>query len=395
MASMRKKYGWVLDAMSNAGMATKVVALKQFLRGKKQYLPGKDTNADMDAVIKCALCPNMCKFDCPVLAAAQNDATSPSGKARVAYFLETGRLDASDAVDLMYACCNCDACREWCPFDFSAADILRGVRADLVEQERAPSEAVELLQQLEQRHVLRERQVQPDAPAQGEILYFMGCEVASARPEIADAVTALLDDEPYAMLPEEWCCGAPLYNLGFWDAFEEFARHNANAIRQSGCSELVCSCPTCAHMFREVYPSIGVDIKAEVHHSTEYLLQRIDAEDISFGSLDTTCVYHDPCTLARRLDVTDTPRELLRRAGVDVREPYYAEKETQCCGRGGSLGTMRPDLSSAITRRRIKELHRAAECIVTACPTCKSAFTAEGAEVKDVTEILREAREHA
>lgn len=393
MSSMRKKYGWVLDALTNASLATKAAALKQFLRGAKQYLPKKDTNADLDAVIKCALCPNMCKFDCPVLAAAQNDATSPSGKARIAYFIETDRIDTDDAIDLMYACCSCNACQEWCPFDFSAADILRGVRADLIEQERAPPEAAELHHHLQEHHVLHERQVQLDASSQADVLYFLGCEVAAHRPEIADATVTLLDDDVYMALPEEWCCGAPLYNLGFFDTFTEFARHNADVIRESGCSELVCSCPTCTHMFREVYSSVGIDIEATVYHSTEYLLQRIDTADFPLCSLDTTCVYHDPCTLARTLAVTDAPRELLRHAGINIAEAYYARRETQCCGRGGSLGTMQPDLASAITRRRIEELHKASPTIATACPTCKSAFAEAGADVKDVTEILQEARE--
>ena len=393
MSNMRKKYGWVLDAMSNAGIGTKAAALKQFLRGKKQYLSKKDTRADLDAVIKCALCPNMCKFDCPVLAAAQNDATSPSGKARVAYFLETDRLTSDDAIDLMYACCNCDACQQWCPFDFSTADILRGVRADLVDQDRAPSAANELHQRLQEQHVLHEPQIQPKAPAQGDLLYFMGCEVAAHQTDIAEAMTALLDDTSYAMLPDEWCCGAPLYTLGFYATFAEFARRNAAVINESGCRDLVCSCPTCTYMFREVYPSIGVDIEANIYHSTEYLLEH--APETSQDSVDGTYVYHDPCTLARKLDVIDAPRELLRRAGMTIQEAYYAGRDTQCCGRGGSLGTMQPDLASAITRRRIKELQKAGGTIITACPTCKSAFTAEGADVKDVTEIIQEARERA
>lgn len=394
MSSMREKYGWVMDALTNASLATKAAALKQFLRGKKRYLPTKDGNADMDAVIKCALCPNMCKFDCPLLAAAQNDATSPSGKARIAYFLETDRLDSEDAIDLMYACCNCDACREWCPFAFSAADILRGVRADLAEQEHVPPGAAERHRQLMDERVLYPDRLTIDAPARGDTLYFMGCEVAAHHPEIAEATMALLADS-YAMLPEEWCCGAPLYNLGFWDTFEEFARHNAAAIAETGCSDLICSCPTCTHMFREVYPSFGVDIEAEVHHSTEYLLQHLDIEAFLLDSLDAACVYHDPCTLARTLGVTEAPRELLRRAGVDIAEAYYAGRETQCCGRGGSLAATHRTISEAITKRRIEELRKAGERIVTACPTCKSAFVDAGADAKDVTELLWETRERA
>lgn len=391
------KYAWVWDAMSHVSLTTKTRALKHFLRGKKKYLPHVKTHAEMGNVIKCALCPNMCKFDCPVLAAAGNDATSPSAKARLAYFLETGALTTPDASTLMYACCNCDACQSWCPFGFSAADILRGVRADMVRAGRQPEAAADLCQRLTDQHVLHERTVTVPTSDRGDILYFIGCEVGSAHPEIATAMLAIFDYlavEP-VVLADEWCCGAPFLNLGYIDEFITFARHQAAAIKESSCSTLICSCPTCSYLFRQVYRDYDIDVGVDVMHATEYFDRLVQDGSLPAKERYATCVYHDPCTLARKLDVTDQPRRVLQHVGIDVQEAYFNRGHTQCCGRGGSLQSVFPDIVDAITVDRLTELHRTGSRIVTACPTCKSAFVERGAEIVDIAELVHRALEGA
>jgi len=392
-----KKYAWVRDALSHVPLTTKARALKHFLMGKNEYLPAKKTRADMDEVIKCALCPNMCKFDCPVLAAAATDAVSPSGKARLAYFLETEALATDDAALLMYACCSCDACREWCPFDFSVADILQGVRADLVDRHREPEAARETRQRLEEQHSLHQRQVEPAGPPTGDLLYFMGCEVSARHPEIARDTRTVLEAAGVtpAMLPQEWCCGAPLLSMGYVDDFLDVARHQARAVESSRCSTVVCSCPTCTYMLRVMYPRHGISLPAQVLHSSEYLARLVQEERLPAGAVDGPCVYHDPCTLARKLGVMDPPRQVLHRMGMDVRESPFNREHTQCCGRGGSLPSFFPKVADAITEARLQELHRTAPCIVTACPTCKSAFSGQGAEAYDLVQVVRRALEEA
>jgi Fe-S oxidoreductase len=69
-----------------------------------------------------------------------------------------------------------------------------------------------------------------------------------------------------------------------------------------------------------------------------------------------------------------------------VKEPYFSRKDTKCCGRGGSLGSTNPDIAEKIAQKRIDELRKEAECIVTACPTCTLAFN--GCEVYDISEIV-------
>ena len=387
------KYSWVMDALSRTPLKTKARAAKHFLAGKNEYVPKRKTHADMDAVIKCALCPNMCKFDCPVLMAEKNDSVSPSGKMRLAYFIEGGYVSSEDALEDMYACAGCDACEQWCPFDFSVGDLLKGVREDIAGMGKAPSAVMEIKERLEKNHVMYERNdASPDAGGK-DVLYFMGCEVASHRREIADSTVKIFDmlGENYSMLEDEWCCGSPFLTLGFTEEFKKFAEHNVKAIEESGCKTMVCNCPTCTHIFRDIYPEFGFKIKAKILHSSEYLVGA--AEGMAEGGatqladMGREAVYHDSCVLVRKLGIEDEPREVARRAGIRIKEAEFHGKDTRCCGGGGGLACTNPGISEKIADSRLKELKERSDCIITACPTCKSAFE-DGAEILDISEIF-------
>ncbi|RLF44810.1 MAG: hypothetical protein DRN29_07790 [Thermoplasmata archaeon] len=376
-----KKYAWIMDALSQVPFSLKTRAIKKFLTGGKEYLI-KGKKADIDAIIKCALCPNMCKFDCPVLEATKNESVSPSGKMRIAYFLEKGLIESSDAIETIYECCNCWACMQHCFFNFSVGELLVGVRQDIVE--KAPEKVMELIKKLTENHVMDERGY--FERKDGSILYFMGCVVQSKQKEIADAMIKIFEaaKQSYALLAEEWCCGYPLYNLGFIEEFKKFAEHNMHEMKKY--EAIVCSCPSCTYMFKEVYPKLGFRIEAKVYHATEYIHDLIENKQIETKKIEEGFVYHDACVLARKLSIIEEPRKILSNV-VNLKEPYFNKKETRCCGNGGQLGRIKPDISRKIAKKRMEELQEIAENITTACPSCKTAFEGRAYDIAEVVSI--------
>lgn len=389
-----KKYAWIKEAISEAPLSTKTRAMKHFFTGKRKYIPKRGTVADMEAVIKCALCPNMCKFDCPVFNVSKRETLSPSGKARISHFIETGRLEGCNSASVTYACTGCAACKKWCPFDFSVGELLRSVRADSVEHGIILPDVLRIKDQLVTAHTLGHRNIVPEGKHISDILYFRGCTVINDNPEIARAVHAIVDGAgtSYATLSEEWCCGAPLLNLGFLDEFDSFAKYVTKQLRGSKCSTLICSCPTCVSMFKQVYPEWGHSIAAEVMHVSEYIAGLLQDDRLSLQRIEGTYVYHDPCTLSRTLGIIEPPREVLRKLpGVVVTETFFNRELTKCCGRGGQFGRLFPEYSGAITSSRLSELLEDAAKIVTACPSCKTAFEKQGANVQDIAELVAQA----
>lgn len=389
MLDKLKKYSWIIKAIMNLSWSAKKEVVTHFLTAKKKYLPDKKTKANVSDILKCGLCPNMCRFDCPVLQAAKSETVSPSGKARIAYLMEMKRLTFCDAVNLMYKCCDCDACKEWCPFTFSVGELLQGVRRDVVEKGLVPPLLVKFKEDLVKKHTVYEA-TSLGLEREGDILYFAGCTTLNKTREIADALVKIMERAQidFAVLPEEWCCGAPLSILGFDKDFTTFAKHNAAVIRKGGYRTLVCSCPECVYMFKDVYPRIGLPLGIEVLHTSQFLLRLVREGKIKLKLHKKEYVYHDPCTLARKLNIYEEPRELLNIQGLNLKEPYFNKKETRCCGMGGLLSFTNPEISSLITENTAAYLKERGSSVITACPTCKKAFQRMDLEVRDITEVI-------
>jgi fumarate reductase (CoM/CoB) subunit B len=391
-----KKYLWIAKAISRLKLSTQKEVIVRFLTAKKKYLPETRTKAQVDDILKCALCPNMCRFDCPVLQAAKSETYSPSGRARIAYLLEMGRISSHDAVDLMYACAACSACQQWCPFDFSVDDLLRGVRRDLVDRNLVPETLMDIRDQIVSSHTIYQnsRTSLGLEPEKADLVYVAGCTVLNKERVIAQTTLKILEKAGIAVatLPEEWCCGAPLHLLGFEDDFKMFAARNVDIIKKNGYKRMICSCPECVYTFKEVYAKVGHPVSVDVMHTSEYFLELIEQGRIHFKELHEDLVYHDPCVLARKLHITEQPRKVLDAIpGVSVREPPLTKEHTRCCGIGGLLAVTHPELSATLLRSRDAELCELADTVVTACPACKTAFKrTRNAESRDLSEIVLE-----
>ena len=132
---------------------------------------------------------------------------------------------------------------------------------------------------------------------------------------------------------------------------------------------MVFACPSCYHTWWE-QPENGM----EIFHSTQFVKNLIDEGKICFRPQEkiTKVTYHDPCDLGRASGVYEAPREILRAIpGVDLVEMEGNRENCKCCGGGGNLEMVRPDLSAAMAKAKIEEIKATgAEMVVTACQQC-------------------------
>ncbi|MHA1451954.1 MAG: 4Fe-4S dicluster domain-containing protein, partial [Promethearchaeota archaeon] len=131
-----KKYKWLAKLIVSTSAETRKKTI-QGMRNEKDFYQVENTHVDMKKLLKCTLCPNMCRFECPVLRVTQKEMYAPATKARLMYHGERGNLDLTNlhTAEVAYMCTNCDGCREWCPMDISTGDLLAQVRADLVDRD--------------------------------------------------------------------------------------------------------------------------------------------------------------------------------------------------------------------------------------------------------------------
>jgi len=396
----------------------------------------------------CSLCPNMCRFLCPVSAVEKNETITPRGKGTLVRALDRGEigLDAG-AAEVFYHCAGCKVCREHCPSEVDLPEVMDRYRVRAAREGLAPAAARTLARRLGKDRSLyrpaaelaegltRYRELlSPGA----RVLYFAGCSTAALYPEIIETTLRLFEAAGVKvdMLEPEECCGLPLYTLGYRDEAAEFARTIETAVKGRNCETIVSGCPMCVEMMRERYPSLGVELGAEVRHVTEFLGElaeqgtltgltetaaaagsgaaagRGSVDAAGTGSAEATrtgsgeaaaacgrgsdrVTYHDPCYLGRWLGVYDAPRRLLAEtAGVDLVEMESTRGYAACCGGSAAVSAVTPETATRITLRRLEEAARTgAGALITACPHCLEMFrpaAPDGLAVRDITEILAE-----
>lgn len=246
------------------------------------------------------------------------------------------------------------------------------------------------------------RALKSKVPNKGQVLVFVGCMTSYKHPEILTATIEILNKAKinYSIMDEEWCCGAPLIDLGNTDEIASLANHNLSVIKASKAEKVLFLCPHCQEIFRDIYPQIlNKEPEFEMIFITKYLNELINKNHLGpLKSLSRKVSYHDPCYLGRYLGDFDSARGILMRIpGLDLVEMNRNRGESYCCGAGGGARILDYENAIAIGEERLRDFRKTgAEVLATSCPLCKSQFkdlgknATKGIVVKDVTEILRE-----
>ncbi len=388
----------------------------------EEFTPNRSVDEEIRHCVRCGLCLSAC----PCYRQSLSETDSP--RARVALFqaYREGLLDFSDEgfAEAYFGCLLCGACAFVCPSGVAMDRILETTRGKLYREGHLPEILSELNSRiLQYRNVAAEENADrlmwtsnlPQPPvglgkSSADVVYFVGC-VASfyprsyAIPQAFVQVLARLDVD-YALLGgSEWCCGYPLLLNGDVESARELIHHNVQVVQETGASTVVFTCPSCVHFWRHTYPQVMQvdDLGINVQHATEFLDEILDATDVKLGSLPCRVTYHDPCDLGRRLGVTEAPRNILRRIpGIQLVEMHENRENSRCCGGGGNLESLAPDVSGAIAAERVRQAMSVnAEMIVSACQQCERTLSASvraerlRVRVEDVVQLLLRALEGA
>jgi heterodisulfide reductase subunit D len=314
--------------------------------------------------------------------------------------------------DTVFRCTLCGHCEETCPLGIRLRKLWLCLREDLVQADACPSQIDMIRKNLAgSRNVFGEdnsergewvedmrkppvdRYVRPRA----EMVYITGC-VSSYFPlaqKIPIALTEIMDASgvDFTLLgEEEWCCGFPLLGAGLMEMFEEFRVQNLAAVTAKGASTVVFACPSCYQMWREHYRT-----DLELLSAPEFLLRLSREGKISLQELALTVTFHDPCDLGRGARVFEEPREVIRAIpGVTLVELSHSRKNCTCCGGGGNLEMVDPDLAAKIAKAKVDEvLATGAQAVITSCQQCVRTMTSYvkrnkiQLEVLDIVQLVR------
>jgi Fe-S oxidoreductase len=376
------------------------------------------------AAERCLYCPKLCRFSCPVAHESARETLTPWGKMTLLSLSATpspvpfglpGRLETlarkareamapvpvraldADAAEAFYACTGCRRCSTWCEHGNDVPHALYQGRAMAVWTGLAPAGARAVADRFARvghaqsgdvaaaiDRLASEQPPENDASS----VFFAGCEAPLTSPGSVTAALAAARrlGAPLGLARGTVCCGRPLFEAGYRDAFRDHVREVWGLL---GDREVVLPSAACARALTEWSQEVGVEPQGSVLHISTYLARRLGPH-VQARPLPITAIYHDPCHLGRGLGEYEAPRRLLGAAlSGGVKEAASHRETSDCCGGSGLLGRTYPEVARAMAMTRADELRDAgAGQIVTSCPSCQESLRAAGLQVRDLAEVV-------
>ncbi|MBC8419250.1 MAG: (Fe-S)-binding protein [Desulfobacterales bacterium] len=176
----------------------------------------------------------------------------------------------------------------------------------------------------------------------------------------------------------DYYSGILLYDLGDLEGFIEHARFVAEKLKKQGIRKIITVDPHTTYALKVLFPKytgIEFDVK------TYFELINFEAKD---GGSQVT--LHDPCFYGRYLKLSDVPRSILDKFGIENVGVRNSGTFTSCCG--GPAESISPALTKEILQRRYADLQETGKPIVSMCPICLGNLLKIGADVEDLSVLL-------
>ena len=352
-----------------------------------------------DDLAMCVLCGG-CKAVCPTYDEELSESMGARGRVRLIRELNAGRLRPSEELnERLFSCILCGACSGACPLGVHIPEAIckgRGMLSDSDKKRkhvrsllkiatRWPDpafRAIRMAKHIVLPFLFRHGMIPfvpelPDAPfrrseqvlrvnrRRGRVAVFTGCSVNYVFPHFGESLLNVLRRFGYeVILPKgETCCGAPLRNLGLEKEAADRALKNYRVFSRLKVDAILSLCPTCTHSLRIDYPRLigkGLDRAMDISVFFADILDKT-------SSIMKSAVYHDPCHLRYNLSVRQEPRDIIKRAGLDL----LSADDSGCCGFGGPFSLSFKDLSVSLRKRQAERLSNSgADVVVTSCPGC-------------------------
>jgi heterodisulfide reductase subunit D len=362
-------------------------------------------------MLRCNRC-GYCQAACPIYDVLRREPMTARGRIQLLRAVAEGKLPLSEMISrCILSCTDCQSCQVGCPGGVRTTEIFEAARHLLAESDRLPPTLTELEERVRSSHNisgepaesrllwaenLEDRPEDLIGKQSAEVVLFTGCVSAlypMAYGILQDLVAVLQAAKvDFTTLGgEEWCCGYPLISAGL--PVSELVAHNLEAVKELRAKTLITTCPSCYHTWEHHYQPDFVQVK----HSTEYLAELLEAGRVPLQRLEKRVTYHDPCDLGRKSQVYDAPRSIIRAIpGIEFVEMEDHGENAMCCGGGGNLESIDPDLSRAVARLRLEQAQAVgAEAIISACQQCERTLSMAARREKirirvmDVVQLLR------
>jgi uncharacterized membrane protein YdjX (TVP38/TMEM64 family)/Fe-S oxidoreductase len=261
---------------------------------------------------------------------------------------------------MAFDCSLCQLCHAVCPVGLNPADMFLEMRRETVKAGVGIYPDHAGIVNYERRGTSR-RYTWYGLPEGCTTVLFPGCSLPGTRPE----QTLRLFEHIRQQIPSLGivldCCSKPSHDLGrqsyFLSMFEEMKGFLVN----NGIRKVLVACPSCYKIFSQY--GAGLNIQTIFQFLAEN----------GFGvvrHVEGTVTIHDPCATRFETQVQSAVRTLVSKLGLSAKDPAHCREKTLCCGEGGAVGFISPELSEKWSD--IKKQEANGNTAVTYCAGCAS-----------------------
>lgn len=281
---------------------------------------------------------------------------SPGRIARA--FLNATERDPSST--RAFHCSICGLCSSLCPKKLQPADMFRAMRGYALQQNLVsmrPYRGLLNYEALGQSALLADRIIPPGC----DTVLFPGCNFPGSRPQTLLKLTRHLQ----TLIPNLGvvfdCCSKPSHDLGRTAVFEAKYSALCQNLLAKGIRRVLTVCPNCQNIFERYGESLQT-------LSATALLTTADLPKAP--KIHAQGVQHIPCPLRGKTAEIAAIRHLAEARGMRLDPLKHQGRRSPCCGEGGGVGQVRPDLAQAWTKRC--STRAGGHPLLTACAGCVS-----------------------
>lgn len=216
-------------------------------------------------------------------------------------------------------------------------------------------------------------------PAHCDTVFFPGCSLPGTRPE----ATWWLYQQLKKQIPQLGmvldCCHKPSHDLGRQHFFLQQFTPIRERLINSGIRTIIVACPNCHKVFQEYGQELQIRTVWEI-------LVESSLNPESPTTIETSVTVHDPCPLRDHQGTQQAVRTLIARHNLRIEEMRHSKNRTLCCGEGGSVGFVQPDLARKwgdIRRREAGD-----KLVITYCAGCAGFLNRAGIRTIHLADLL-------
>ncbi len=293
---------------------------------------------------------------------------------RVCPFLDTyGTPDKiiTETPEKVFFCSNCKACDTVCKEKLNPSDALFEMKTTLLKSGTYPLEVKNALNSAVG-YTMRGHKFPFIYYSSSDAVFWPGCGLAGTTPEVVKKTVRVLNkhlNKKVGLVLD--CCFDPLYQLGDVDSVKDAAERIQSRLEKHRVNHVITGCTNCRKTLLMYLKNIKVEHIFEVLNKN-FELQTLNAEHRTF-------FIHHPCPSFRTEQIRQNAKKILQSNNGENSRPA-------CCGHGGVISSISPELSKKFTDKVINAAKD--NPVITYCMGCKGKLLEYGKKAYHLLELM-------